>query len=272
MKIAFFGTGSFALPILKCLISNFEVVQVFTAPVETDPKKDSLPGKVKAVALEHDIPLMELKTPLGTEVVAQLVNQEVELTVLASFGLILPSLILKTPAYGSINVHPSLLPKYRGPSPIQSSIMSGDKETGVTVILMEEKVDAGKIIAQIKTKISESDTSESLTNKLSQNISKHLPEVLSDWLIGKVKPRKQDNRKATYTKKLLKKSGFIDWQKPPDNLNRRIRAYYPWPTVWTLYRGKILKILPNSTVQLEGKRPISLKSFYQGHPDFKLSW
>lgn len=216
-----------------------------------------------------------------------------EVGVLASFGAILDKKILAIPKHGILNIHPSLLPKYRGASPVQTAILNGEKETGVTIIKMDEKVDHGPILAQFKEEIKPDDTAQVLYERLFEAGAKVLTSILPAYLEGKIEPRQQDHSKATYTKKLTRDEGKIDWQKPDEYLERFIRAMYPWPGSWTevelriknqesrIKRLKILRahlenlspdtchLIPD-LVQLEGKKPVTWKQFQEGYPEAKI--
>lgn len=221
--------------------------------------------------------------------------------VLASYGKILPSEILAIPKYGILNIHPSLLPKYRGASPVQAVILAGDKETGVSIIKMDERVDHGPIVAQFTEKILPDDTAESLYQRLFTSGAEVLLTILPVYLNGQIESRRQDDSQATYTKKLTREDGFV----PPKMLktamegngasfvSRFIRAMFPYPGAWSLVdlrstisddrrlllklkRLKILKAhlengkLVLDLVQLEGKKPVSFKQFQEGYPGTKI--
>ena len=189
----------------------------------------------------------------------------------ASYGQILPKSILDLPKYGSLNIHASLLPKYRGASPIQSALLNNDSQTGVTIMLMNEKMDEGDVLGKVKVNIGKNETADELSVKLAKIGAELLHQVLHLWVNKRIKPHKQLKSKATYTQRLTRDSGYIDWKKPPKNLENMIRAFHPWPGVWTNYNGKILKFLPENKVQLEGKQPVKISDFKQGHKDLKIS-
>jgi len=200
-----------------------------------------------------------------------------DLVIVANFGKILSRGILDIPCYGCINLHPSLLPKYRGPSPIQTAILNGDKETGVTIFLMDAKIDHGPILAQKKTVIGENENAEQLLKRLAILGADLLIDTIPDWIEGKIKLRRQDEKRATYTKLLTREDGEINWKKPVKFIERQIRALYPWPGTYTFYKRKRLKILKArleknkliiKEVQLEGKKPMSFEEFLRGHRDF----
>ncbi len=200
-----------------------------------------------------------------------------DLVVVANFGRIIPKNLLDIPRYGCLNVHPSLLPKYRGPSPIQTAVLNGDKETGVTLFLMDAKVDHGPILAQRKTVIGKNETAAELSKRLAIMGGDLLIDTIPDWIKGRVKLRRQNEKRAVYTQKLVRQNGEIDWRKSVPKIERQIRAFYPWPGSHTFYKGKRLKILKArleknkliiEEVQLEGKKPVSFEDFLRGHRDF----
>lgn len=204
--------------------------------------------------------------------------------ILASFGKILPREVLEISKHGILNIHPSLLPKYRGPTPVQTAILNGEQETGVTIIKMDEKVDHGPIIAQFKEEIKPDDTAESLYERLFAAGAKVLTTILPAYLKSKIELREQDHSQATFSKKLTRDDGKIDWKKPDDYLERFIRAMSPWPGAFTSVKiknqkSKRLKILKAhlendklvlDLVQLEGKKSVTWKQFCQGYPGAKL--
>ncbi len=213
---------------------------------------------------------------------------DADLAVVASYGRILTKYELNLPKFGCINVHPSLLPKYRGPSPIQAAILNGDKTSGITIIKMDEKIDHGPIIYQEALELSDDDNFQTLSKKMFQRAAEILPKIIQDFVSGKSNQIPQNHDKATHCERLTRKSGYFPIENPPskEKLDRMIRAYYPWPGVWTRWGVKIVKFLPSSShpeldsgsmkfvVQMEGKKPISFKDFLNGYPDFpiKLSY
>ena len=197
----------------------------------------------------------------------------------ANFGKIIPERFLKIPRYGCLNLHPSLLPKYRGPTPIQSAILNGDKETGVSVILMDERIDHGPLLAQEKTIIGSRETTIQLSERLARLGSDLLIDVIPGWVRGEKKLIPQDEEKSSYSKILARKDGEIDWKKPAQEIERQIRALQPWPGAHTFHKEKRIKILKArlekdkliiEEVQPEGKKPMSFKDFLLGHKDFKI--
>ncbi|MDO8576765.1 MAG: methionyl-tRNA formyltransferase [Candidatus Daviesbacteria bacterium] len=198
--------------------------------------------------------------------------QEADLAIVAAYGKILKPEELNAPKYGAINVHPSLLPKYRGPSPIQSAILSGDKVSGISIIKMDEKMDHGPIIYQESLELSDKDNFDTLSKKMFLRAAKVLPEIMEDFIQGKIQPKEQNHNEATFCKILTRESGYFDINTPPSSevLDRMIRAYYPWPSVWTRWNGKIVKLHPRGVMQMEGKKAIPLRDFLNGYPDFPL--
>jgi len=279
LKIIFIGTSQFAAIILdKLCQANLKPVLVITAPDKpVGRKKIITPPPAKLTAEKYGIPISQPKVISNF----QFPISKPDLIVVAAYGQIIPKEILKIPRYGCLNVHSSLLPKYRGPSPIQAAILNGDKETGVTIIKMTEKVDAGPIIANIKYQISNIKINyETLHNKLAELGADLLIKTIPLWIKGKIKEKLQDESKASYTKILTKEDGLINWRDPIEKIERQIRAFNPWPGAYTIYRGKMLKILEADIVnnqlilkkvQLEGKKPMRFEDFLRGHQDFNLN-
>lgn len=278
LKIIFIGTPEFGAIILEKLIKSGH--KPFLVITETDKpagrKQTITLSAVKILAEKYNIPVAQPKKI--ADFVSDIKNLKPDLGIIAAYGQILPKEILAIPQYGFLNVHPSLLPRYRGPSPIQYTILNGDEKTGVTIIRISEKMDAGPILAQKEIEISQKETFASLHDKLAKLGAELLIEALSKLSVGKLPPMPQDEIKATYTKILKKDDGKIDWQKPDKEIDRQVRALNPWPGTFTIYNGKRLKILKADElggkltilqVQLEGKKPTSFEDFFRGHPDFK---
>lgn len=268
MKIIFFGTPNFVLPVLQILHENFEVIGVVTTPDTIQGRKKILtPTPVKKYALENKIHITDLDQLND--------HKQPDLFVVAAYGIIIPKSILNIPKYGSINIHPSLLPKYRGPSPIQTALLHGEKENGITIIEMDEEVDHGPILKKIPFSVEPSDTFQSLHIKMFQKAAKELPQVLKDYVNKNLTPTQQAHTSATFTERITKEDGYFNLDQPPSKkvLERMIRAYYPWPTAWTKIKIKNeelrLKLLPDNKIQLEGGKPMTLKDFYNGHPELK---
>ena len=281
MKTVFFGSSPFVIPILKIINQNLELLAVYTTE-----QKPSDP--VPSYCLSHNLPYISV-SKFTPDTYQHIKNTNTQFAILASFGIILPSDLLNIFPKGILNIHPSLLPKYRGPTPVQSAILKGDEETGVTIIKLDEQMDHGPILAQRKETIQPTDTTNSLQQKLFIKGTEILIHTLPQYLSEDIKPKTQTENNATYTKKTLsRKDGFFDISNPPpkEQLQRMIRAYYPWPGVWTLINfgknQKIVKLLPSPChpersegshtefcLQVEGRKPMSIKDFLNGYPAFK---
>lgn len=209
----------------------------------------------------------------GFEIVSE--PERADLGVIAYYGKILPKAVLELPKHGFLNAHPSLLPRWRGPSPVQAAILAGDKTTGVTIHVATEKPDAGPILVQKEIPIGPKDTCLSLTEKLAREGARLLVPTIKKWLAGEIAPQNQDDSRATYAGLLKKQDGEIDWSKPADYLERMVRAYDPWPGAYTkMKNGKILKIKKAEVVngafkplivKPEGKKEMSWEAFLRGH-------
>lgn len=273
------GTPEFGAIILDKLIKgSFKPVLVVTAPDKPVGRKQILtPSPVKIIARKNNIPVEQPEIIKNWKL--KIGNLNPDLGIVAAYGQIIPKDILDIPKYGFLNVHPSLLPKYRGPSPIQYAILKGEKITGVTIMLMDEKMDHGPILAQRGLEIEEKETGETLHNKLANLGASLLMESIPRWTRKMIKPKPQDEKKATYTKILTREDGRINWKKTAKDLERQVRAFCPWPGTYTIYNGKILKILKAEfskgclvikEMQLEGKKPMSYEEFLRGHPDYVI--
>jgi len=254
MRIVFMGTPEFSVPPLEYLIkSEYQVVGVYTQPDKPTGRGRTLEQlPVKRVALQHGLELFQPVKLRNPDEVARLAALKPDLILVAAFGQILPQSVLDIPKFGCLNIHPSLLPEYRGATPIPAAILVGDKETGVTIMLMDAGMDTGPIISQIIVGIEPDDTTESLTTRLAQAGVRLLGEALPLWFEGSLKPQPQDGSKATYTKPVTKDDGTIDWQMSAVEISRRIRAFHPWPGCYTWWQGKLLKVLEAVALHKEG--------------------
>lgn len=273
MKTVFFGSSSYVLPILEVLRKNFELALVVTT--EKNPT-DPIPIYCK----QNLIPLLSV-LQLNNRAIEQLKSTGAPLAILASFGLIIPKEVLEVFPKGILNLHPSLLPKYRGPTPVQTAILNADKETGVTIIKLDEEVDHGPIVAQEEEPVLQNDTSESLYSRLFQKGAKLLPKTVNEYINGSIVLREQGHTKAIFTRTLTRTDGYIDISDAisSERLDRMVRAYYPWPGVWTKWQmanppagragGKwqIVKLLPQQRLQVEGRKPMNYKDFLNGYPE-----
>lgn len=232
MKVIFFGTPVFAGEFLKGLIADpsFEVVGVVTQPDEPVGRKKVLTAPpVKGLALTHDLPVLQ-PTKLRDETFqAQLEELGAELGVVVAYGRILPETVMATFEHGCVNVHPSLLPKYRGPSPIIAAIANGDDETAVTIMKLVKEMDAGPILAQTKIAVDPNETPDSLTTKVVDVGVPLLLETLKSYVTGDVELHEQDHAQATFCKLLTREDGVINWNEPAEIIEHKVRAYNPWP-------------------------------------------
>jgi len=242
MKIIFIGAGKFGAQILEKLVqSKFKPDFLICPPDKLAGRKQILtPCDTKLVAQKYNLEVAEVNSLKNkADLFAKI---KPDLIVVADTNFILPKEILKIPQNGCLNIHPSLLPKYRGSSPLQATILAGDKETGVTVILMDEKIDHGDIVQSIKYKIGNLDpTYEKLRNNLAELGSELLIKILPNWLQGKISPEEQKHNEATYTKKLTKQDGQIDWSKSAIEIERQVRALNPWPGTYAFFEHKGIK-------------------------------
>lgn len=243
MKIVFFGTPEIAATTLKALYdSNIEIEAVVTQPDKAVGRKKALtPPAVKVTAEELGIKVIQ---PKSKKQLKKLVKEiKVDFFVVIAFGMILTEEILEIPKHGAINIHASLLPKYRGASPIQESLLNGDKETGISIMRMDEELDHGPIYLIRKIDIAPEDNIISLTEKLSKLSTLITPLILTDILEDQLTPIPQNHEKASYCKKIDKEDGQIDWGKSAKEICDMIKAYTPWPSAYTNFQGKKIKIL-----------------------------
>lgn len=250
-KIVFFGSDDLiSLPILQHLVnvySKSNILAVITKPDKPKGRgKNLIPTPIKLFALQNNIKVYTPETKNDLEnpyFIKTLEELEPDYFVVASYGKILPLALLKIPKKFPLNIHPSLLPKYRGPSPIHFAILNGDKYTGVTVFIINEQMDAGDIILQREIEISPEDDYLTLTQKLVNLAKSLIVEAIECVERGDYKKVKQDEENASYTRLITKKDGLINWQEPAELIERKIRAFIHWPTTYTYYKNKLLKIL-----------------------------
>ena len=245
-RVVFFGSPDFAVPCLRALAddSRFDVVAVVTQPDRPSGRGSRLTATaVKAAAEALGLPVRQPSTLRSAEAVEWLTGQDAEVFVVVAYGEILQRSVLAIPRYGCLNVHPSLLPRYRGSSPIPAAILNGDAETGVTIIRMVRKLDAGPIIAQRSLLLDGTETAATLSERLAALAAVLLPATLVDWISGRLVEQPQDDDRATYTRELRKDDGWIDWRRPAVDIERLVRAMYPWPIAWTVFAGRRLGVL-----------------------------
>lgn len=296
IKTIFFGTPGFSVPFLKALINApfLDVVAVVTEP-------DRPKGRGKVMSESHvaqftdeilkptsrqggqvqdDRKIQLLKPSKIVNCKSKIENLRPEVAIVVAYGQIIPKDIIKLPEYGTINVHPSDLPKYRGPAPIQTALLNGDKQTAISVMKIDEKMDHGPILDKLPIKIDINDDYFSLEKKILDKGPQFLVKTLKKLLDSHRNARSknichdQDHTKATFTKMIKKDDGLIDWDKTPLQIHNKIRAYSQWPKAYTYLGTKRLNILKSSIVsgklhlelvQLEGKKPVSWDNFMHGY-------
>lgn len=298
ISVVYFGTNEFSGNVLGTLARepDFTIKAVVTQPDRPVGRKQTLaPTPVKLVADSLGLPVFNpasLKQfPPGTLPPA-------DIFVVFAYGLLIPQIILDLPKHGTLNVHPSLLPKYRGPTPVQSALIHGETETGVSIMLLDAEMDHGPILSQTKLPIDPQDVAESLTKKLITNVAPILLKVIRDWTDKKIAAKEQNHAEATYCKIFSREDGQVDFAKPAQEIYDLYRGLTPWPGVWTTWQGKRLKLLgfkPDSIkippgvarlegaelfigtangslkileLQMEGKTAQDSASFINGHQDF----
>ena len=244
MKIVFMGTPDFAVGALEALVeAGHDVAAVVTQPDKPKGRgKEMQVTPVKACAMKHNIEVFQpvkIKTPEAVEI---LKGYGADLFVVAAFGQILSKEILDMPKFGCVNIHASLLPKYRGAAPIQWAILDGEKETGVTIMQMNEGLDTGDMLTKVIVPIEDTDTGESLFDKLAEAGAKLLIETIPQIEAGTLNPQPQDDSLSTYAKMIKKEMGYIDWNKEAIVLERLVRGMNSWPSAYTHFNGKTLKV------------------------------
>lgn len=243
MKIVFMGTPDFAVPALKQLAAAHEVAAVFTQPDKPVGRRQILtPPDVKVCAQELGIPVCQPQSMKTEDSLELLGSFAPEVIVVAAYGQILPKAVLDLPRYGCVNIHGSLLPKYRGASPIQTAVLNGDRVTGVTTMLMDVGLDTGDILLTKETEIGENETSEELFDRLSLLGGELIVETLAALERGEVIPKKQDESRATHTSKIDKSLCPVDFTKPARDIHNQIRGLYSWPMATAQIGGKRVKI------------------------------
>ena len=306
MRVVFMGTPEFSVPALEQLVlSGYRVIAVYTQP-DRPVGRGRTPAfsSVKSIALKHGLEVLQPVTLREAAEVEHLAALKPDVIIVAAFGQILPQSILDIPPFGCLNIHPSLLPKYRGATPIPSVILAGDEDTGVTIMLLDAGMDTGPTLSKFVVEIEPQDTTESLTPRLARAGARLMSETLPLWLDGSLTPMPQDEGSATYTVPIVKEDGDIDWHTGAEEIWRRVRAFYPWPGCYTWWRGRMLKIVgaiplhkagdlePGRVaslgagqtavvgvetgdgilgllkVQLEGKRALPAEEFMRGQRDF----
>ena len=301
LKIVFAGTPDFAAQHLDALIkSHHDVIAVYSrADRPAGRGKKLKASEVKQLALTHDIPVYQPENFKSDDAKQQLADLNADIMVVVAYGLLLPKAVLETPKLGCINVHGSILPRWRGAAPIQRAIWAGDAETGVTIMQMDEGLDTGDMISIATCPIEAADTSASLYTKLAELGPTALIDTLSTIADGTATPEKQNDELANYAKKLSKEEANIDWHMPAQQIERNIRAFNPWPICFTQMQGNTVKIytaelvesagnpgeilaadktgitvattegaLKITQLQPQGKKPMSAQDFLNGRADW----
>lgn len=300
-RVIFMGTPQFAVPSLRALAEGPYMLTVVTQPDRPAGRGSKLtPPPVKVAAEELGLPVMQPPTLRDPGFRARLEELRPEVTVLVAYGEYLAPSLLDLPMHGSINLHPSLLPRWRGSTPLQSAILAGDTVTGVSIILMNRGLDTGPILAQKSVPIEPDETYPQLSTRLAEVGAGLLAETLPLWLRDEITPMPQGEEGATLTHTLRKEDGLMDWNLPAEEIARRVRALQPWPGTYTYWQGRLLKILgvdmpdptgegalPPGTVttpaehllvwtgdgpieitraQFEGKPPVEARALLSGYP------
>ena len=304
-RTVFMGTPAFVVPVLDALAASPETapVAVYTPPDRRRGRgRVCAPPPVKQRALALGIPVAQPAALRHPAAVSRLASYRPDLIVVAAYGRLLPPEVLALPRFGCLNLHPSLLPRHRGPAPVAGAILAGDAVTGASVMLLDEGMDTGPIIAQRVREIGSQDDAETLTAQLFRDGAALLGEIIPQWTAGAIAAVPQDDGPATYTAKIERAAGAADWNLPADELARRQRAYTPWPGLYTQWQGKEVKLLrvapiagagaaaaPGLVVprgdggiaigagagllavhrlQPEGRRPADAADFLRGYPQF----
>lgn len=261
-RIIYMGTPQFAVPALEALIEHaapgvllpggYEIAAVITRPDKPVGRgREIIYAPVKQYALDHGLTVWQPGSFKKAENSEALAAYHADLYIVAAFGQILPQVVLDQPRYGTLNIHASLLPKYRGADPIAEAILQGERETGVTIMLLDAGVDTGPMLHKKTLPIDDKDTTGSLTPKLAQVGAQALLEVLPRWIAGEIAPEPQDDGQATHTRMLRKEDGELQWEQPAAVLARKVRAYTPWPSAYTHWKDKLLKILVAQAADME---------------------
>jgi methionyl-tRNA formyltransferase len=265
-RTVFMGSPEFALPVLRKLSTQYPVVGVVTQPDRPAGRGRILtPPPIKILADELHLPVIQPRKVSQPEVLQQLENWSPEIIVVAAFGQILRQSVLDLPKFGCINVHASLLPRWRGAAPIQAAILNGDIETGITIMRMNSGIDTGPTLNQKSIQISMDATTGTLSAILSELGAELLLDTLPLYLSGKLTPQHQDNASATYAPMIKKEDGLLDFNQPAIYLERKVRAFNPWPGAFTYWKNQMLKVFTAHVIELQLK-PVGKRFVHQMLP------
>jgi len=246
-RIVFMGTPEFAVPVLAALAEHHDLVGVITQPDRPagrgGAKAMPAPPPAKEAAVARGLPVYQPQTLRAPEAVEQIAHWRPDVVVVAAFGQILRPAVLALPAYGCLNVHASLLPRYRGAAPIPAAILAGEPVSGVTLMVMDVGLDTGPILAQKEWPLAPDETTATLTGSLARLGARLVIEILPRWLADVIRAQPQDESQATWSRPLTKEDGLLDWSQPAIMLDRRVRACDPWPGAYTWLEGERLRIL-----------------------------
>ena len=264
-KVVFMGSPDFSLPTLRALAEKYNVVGVVTQPDRASGRGRELKAPpVKSLAQELNIPVIQPEKLRQPEAMEQLRAWSPDLIVVAAFGQILKKDVLYLPRFGSINVHASLLPRWRGAAPVNAAILHGDETTGVSIMKMDVGLDTGPILSQRSIPLTPEDTAGSVLEKLSHLGADLLIETLPDYLSGKIEPVSQSEESMTYAPLLKKEEGQLNFTRPAEELERRVRAFNPWPGAFMDFDGALLKV--HRAHVAKGEAKVGQRSMYEGQP------
>jgi methionyl-tRNA formyltransferase len=242
-RVVFMGTPMFSVPILSALSEQFKVLAVVTQPDKPTGRGRKITySQVKQFAVDKGLLVLQPKNLKEPTIQNRIKGLNPDVIVVAAYGKILPKHILEIPENGCVNVHASLLPRWRGASPIQSAILNGDEITGVTIMLMNEGMDTGDVLRQSNIDIEKDDTAKDLSEKLSNLGAKLLIDTMMEYLSGKISPTPQDDQQATYSRILRKKDGLVDFDDDAELITRKIRAFNPWPVCYFVWKNQKIRI------------------------------
>ena len=253
-RIVFMGSPKFALPTLNALVENYSVVGVITQPDRPAGRGRAMHSpEIKLLANQLALPVIQPRRVRESDVIAHIQEWAPDLIVVAAYGQILPTTLLDLPTFGCVNIHASLLPRWRGAAPIQAAILHGDQETGITLIMMDAGMDTGPIIDQVSTPILADDTADTLSERLSKLGAAALIETLPGYLSGALKPKIQGESQVTMAPLLSKSDGKLDFSRTALELERQVRAFNPWPNAFLIWKNQPLKIFKATPQETDAK-------------------